>query len=153
MGLKFVGRKSVVVDCRAKLLSGIKWTLVNNSTMEQINCVDDRHAVMRLRDACTSVQEYIDKLEKAKEPEEDDRYSERVCFVNINDTPALLNLLDASDHCVEWDANINNTLSHGDLSIVRIDYLSDRQLLFQEGEKVVFRDEEPETPSHKGEVE
>lgn len=152
MGVKFVGRESVVVDCRAKQLNGIKWTLVNNSTMEQVNCVDGSHAVMRLRDLCTSAREFMDKLVKDKEPKEDDKYSERVCFVNIKDTPALLNLLDASDHCVEWDACTNKTLSHDDISIIRIDYKSDRQLLFQEGDKVVFRDEEPATPEHKEEV-
>lgn len=152
MGLKFVNKGSIIVDCYAARHSGIKWTLVNNIATERIDCMNGRDAVEKLRDACVDVKNYLDKLEKAKDPKEDDKYSERVCFVNIKDTPALLNLLDASDHCVEWDACINNTLSYGDISIVRIDYKSDRQLLFQEGDKVVFRDEESATPEHKEEV-
>lgn len=141
MGLKFVGKDSIVVDCRVARHNGAPWTLIDNRANKRIDCRTGADAVEVLRDACTSVQDYLDKLGKA-EPAKDDGYSERICFVSIDDAPALLNLLDASDHVKEWDATRNGVLSVGERNIVRIDYTSDRQLLFQEGDKVVFRDEE-----------
>lgn len=154
MGLKFVGKGSVVVDCRAAQRNGKQWTLVNNSTMERMYCQIGSDVVEKLMGDCPSVQDYIDKLRKADEKKRDDGYSERICFVSIDDAPVLLNLIDASDHVKEWDATRNGVLSVGERTIVRIDYTSDRQLLFQEGDKVVFRDEDPSTPKdaeHDGE--
>lgn len=142
MGLKFVGRGSVVVDCRAAQRNGMQWTLVNNCTGELMYCQIGVDAVERLRDACQSVRDYLDKLPKEVEQEKDDGYSTRICYVSVDDAPAFLNLLDASDHVKEWDATRNGVLSTGERTVVRIDYKSDRQLLFQEGDKVVFRDEE-----------
>lgn len=149
MGLKFVRKGSVVVDCRVASRNGMEWTLVNNATGERMYCVNGCDAVGRLRDACASVQRYLDDLRKAgeQEQEKDDGYSKRVCFVDIDDAPALLNLLDASDHVKVWNAARNDPLSHGKRDVIRIDYMSDRQLLLQEGGKVVFRDEEPATPA------
>ena len=140
MGLKFVKNGSVVVDCYAARHNSMKWTLVNNLTAERIDCMDGCDAVEKLRGACASVQEYLDKM-KTGEQEKDDGYSKRACFVDVDDAPAFLNLLDASDHVKEWNAKQIDALSHGERGIVRIDYTSDRQLLFQEGDKVVFRDE------------
>ena len=157
MGLKFVGRGSVVVDYRIAQRNGMQWTLVNNCTGERMYCQTGVDAVERLRDECKSVQDYLDKLPKAGEPKKDDGYSIRVCYVGIDDAPAFQNLLDASDHVSELHAERNDLLSSGKHAIVRINYKSDRQLLFQEGDKVVFRDEEPATPAapatpaHEGE--
>lgn len=143
MGLKFVGRGSVVVDCRAAQRNGMQWTLVNNCTGELMYCQIGVDAVERLRDACQSVRDYLDKLHKEGEQEKkDDGYSGRICFVSVDDAPAFLNLLDASDHVATWKATQEVMLSRGERAIVRIDYKSDRQLLFQEGDKLVFRDEE-----------
>jgi hypothetical protein len=140
MGLKFVGKDSIVVDCRVARHNGAPWTLIDNRANKRIDCKTAVDAVEVLRDACASVQDYLDKLGKA-EPAKDDGYSVRVCYVNIDDAPAFLNLLDASDHVSEWHAARNDILSSGEHAIVRIDYKSDRQLLFQEEGKVVFRDE------------
>lgn len=143
MGLKFVDKGSVVVDCRAARHNSMQWTLVNNFTAERTDCMNGCDAVEKLRDACTSVQEYLDKLRKdgEREKEKDDGHSVRVCYVSIDDAPAFLNLLDASEHVSEWHAERNDMLSYGEHCIVRIEYTADRQLLFQEGGKVVFRDE------------
>lgn len=151
MGLKFVGKESVVVDCHAARHNGMRLTLVNNLTMARIDCVDGCDVVEKLRD-CASVQEYLDRLRKEGEQEKkkDDGYSVRVCYVNIDDAPAFLNLLDASDHVSEWHAERNDLLSSGEHAIVRINYKSDRQLLFQEGGKVVFRDERGTRDEPKG---
>lgn len=149
MGLKFVDKGSVVVDCRAAWHNSMQWTLVNNITAERTDCMNGCDAVEKLRDACTSVQEYLDKLRKEGEQKEDNGCRTRVCFVGIEDVPALLNLLDASEHVSKWNAEKNIVLSHGERAIVRIDYSSDRQLLFQEGGKVVFRDEGHEAEKEK----
>jgi len=151
MGLKFVNKGSVIVDCRSAMRNGKSWTLVNNSSMERIYCTSGRDAMGRLRDTCIEVQQYLDELGKDGKQEKDDGYSERICFVSVDDAPAFLNLLDASDHVVTWKATQEVMLSRGERGIVRIDYKSDRQLLFQEGDKVVFRDEEPATPVPEGE--
>ena len=142
MGLKFVNKGCVVVDCADEVCNGKQWTLVNNRTMERIYCQSGVDAVEKLRDACTEVQNYLDELRKEGDKEKTDGYGVRACFVGIDEAPTLVNLLDESDHVVEWRAERNNMLSHGEHYIVRIDYKSDRQLLFQEGGKVVFRDEE-----------
>lgn len=147
MGLKFVNKGSVVVDCYAARHNGMQWTLVNNITAERIDCINGFTAVEKLRDACASVQNYLDKLRKEGEQEKDDGYSERTCFVSIDEAPTFLNLLDASDHVTKWNATRSAMLSRDERCIVEIAYTSDRQLLFQEGEKVVFRDEEPATPA------
>lgn len=150
MGLKFVNKGSVIVDCRSAMRNGKSWTLVNNSSMERMYCVDGCDAVGRLRDDCKSVQDYLDKLRReGAQEKKDDGYSVRVCYVSIDDAPAFLNLLDASDHVSEWHAERNDLLSSGKHAIVRIDYKSDRQLLFQEEGKVVFRDEEPNKDAEK----
>ena len=143
MGLKFVDKGSVVVDCRVAKSNGMQWTLVNNTTAERINCMNGCDAVEKLRDACISVQNYLDDLRKdgKREKEKDDGHSVRVCYVSIDDAPAFLNLLDASEHVSEWHAERNDMLSYGEHRIVRLEYTADRQLLFQEGNKVVFRDE------------
>ena len=149
MGLKFVNKGSVIVDCRIAQRNGMQWTLVNNLTMERTYCRGGCDAVEKLRDACQSVQGYLDKLRKDVEPKKDDGYSERTCFVSVDDTPALLNLLDASDHVAKWKATHEVMLSRSDRAIIRINYKSDRQLLFQEGDKVVFRDEEAHNDAGK----
>ena len=148
MGLKFVNKGSVVVDCRAAMRSGRSWTLVNNSSMERIYCASGRDAVDRIRDYCIEVQQYLDKLGKAGEQEKDDGNKTRTCFVSIYDAPALLNLLDTSDHVSDWNADRDDMLSIGERGIIRIDYRSDRQLLFQVDGNVVFRDEEPANQSN-----
>ena len=151
MGLKFVNKGSVIVDCCAARHDGMHWTLVNNLTMERIDCTNGCDVVKRLKD-CVPVPEYLDKLREAGEQEEaetDNGYSERICHVSIDDAPAFLNLIDASDHVTEWNAMRNDMLSRGERAIIRIEYKSDRQLLFQEGDKVVFRDEEPSARSEK----
>lgn len=150
MGLKFVNKGSVVVDCRAAMRNGMPWTLVNNSSMERIYCASGRDAVDSLRDYCIEVQQYLDELGKDGEQKKDDGYKTRICFVGIDDAPALLNLLDASDHVSKWNAKRSDILCSGERCIFRIDYRSDRQLLFQVDGKVVFRDEEPATPAHAG---
>lgn len=152
MGLKFVNKGSVVVDCRATQRKGMMWTLVNNITMERMYCQCGCDVVEKLRDASPAARNYLKKLCKAGKPEnaKDDGYSIRVCYVGIDDAQALMNLLAASDHVVEASACRDNVLSHGERSILRVEYKSDRQLLFQEGDKVVFRDEEPATPANKG---
>lgn len=161
MGLKFVSSDSVVVDCYAARHNGMQWTLVNNLTMERIDCETGIYAVDKLRYACPSVQTYLDALHKAnapeKEPKKDDGYVERTCHVSVDDAPALLNLLDASGHVTHWRATRSAVLSRKDCVVIQLDYTSDRQLLFQEDGKVVFRDEEPAppaapaTPAHAGE--
>lgn len=154
MGLKFVNKWSVVVDCRAARHNSMQWTLVNNITTERIDCMNGCVAVEKLRDVCSSVQNYLEnlgKLDKNEEQEKYDGYKNWICFVDIGDVPAILNMLDASDYVVEWKSERNNTLSYGKRCIVRIDYKSDRQLLFQEGDKVVFRDKELANPSREGE--
>lgn len=148
MGLKFVNNESVVVDCRDARRRDMQWTLVNNHTMERMDCKSGCDAVEKLRDACFSVKEYLDNLGKAEKCEDDDKYSKWTFYVHINDAPALLNMLDASDHVNEWNAARNDLLSR-ERVIVRINYTSDRQLLFQEGNKVVFRDDEPNNEDGK----
>lgn len=148
MGLKFVNERSIVVDCHDAWRKGMYWTLVNNGTMERVDCKSGCEAVERLKDTCIEVQQYLDELGKAGEQEKDDGYKTRACFVSIDDAPALLNLLDASDHVSEWNARRNDMLCSGERCIIRIDYRSDRQLLFQVDGNVVFRDEEPANPSN-----
>lgn len=147
--LKFVKKGSVVVDCRIARQNGKAWTLVNNCTGERMYCQNGVDAVERLRDNCKSVQDYLDELGKDRKQEKDDGYSGRVCFVSVDDAPAFLNLLDASDHVATWKATQEVMLSRSDRAILRIDYKSDRQLLFQEGGKVVFRDEEAHNDAGK----
>jgi hypothetical protein len=143
MGLKFVNSGSVIVDCNAARRDG-DWTLVNNRTMDRINCRNGIAVVDKLRRICPSVQSYLDEPYKPKAPE---NVKARVFYVSTEDAPALLNLLATSEYVLEWDASRSSVISSGDRPVIRIEYKSDRQLLFQEGDKVVFRDEDTATQS------
>lgn len=130
MRIKLVNKDSLVVDCHAAMKDGRRWTLIDNETGERTDFRTAGGIASYLRDnAGVGAQEDV----------EGPKYKTWAFFVDRDAAPSLLNLLDASDHAIEWKVRKlgNDTL---DSRIVRIDYKSDRQLLFQEDGNAVFRD-------------
>lgn len=138
MRIKLVNEGSLIVDCHNAMKNGKRWTLVDNKTEERTDFQASGEIVSHLR--CEAdVKAYIDELAgvRAQEAEENAKCKMWAFFVDKGAAPALLNLLDASSHVVEWEVRRMDNILNSD--VVRIDYKSDRQLLFQKGGNAVFR--------------
>ena len=139
MGLRFVNKDSVVVDCYGNRHSRKNWTLVNNITGEVQDFGSSRDVVTHLKEASPDVKAYIADL---VDGEKERRKVKTWTFLLRREiAPAIVNRLDASEHVTEWGTKPVDALSSKDTAIIRIDYASDKQLLFQDGEDVVFKDE------------
>lgn len=140
MGLRFVNKDAVVVDCRGNRHSGKRWTLVDNITGEIQDFGSDRDVVTHMKEASSDVEAYIGELVDGEK--ERRKVKKWAFFLRREIAPAIVNRLDASEHVSEWEIKSIDALSGKDTTIVRINYAADRQMLFQDGEDVVFKDDE-----------
>jgi len=139
MGLRFVNKDSVVVDCYSNRHGRKAWTLVNNLTGEAQDFGSSRDVVTHLKEASPDVKAYIaDLVDGEKERR---KFKTWAFFLRREIAPAIVNRLDASEHVSEWEIKPVDALSSKDTAIIRVNYTADKQLLFQDGEDVVFKDE------------
>lgn len=140
MGLRFVNRDSVVVDCYGNRHGRKLWTLVNNVTGEVQDFGSALDVVMRMKEANPEVVgAYIGELVDGEK--ERRKFKNWAFFLRREIAPAIVNRLDASEHVSEWEIKPIDTLSSKDTTIIRLNYTADKQMLFQDGEDVVFKDE------------
>lgn len=139
MGLRFVNKDSVVVDCYGNRHSRKTWTLVNNVTGEVHDFGSALNVVEHMKEANLDVEAYIAKLVDGEK--ERRKFKNWAFFLRREIAPAIVNRLDASEHVSEWEIKPIDTLSSKDTTIIRLNYTADKQMLFQDGEDVVFKDE------------
>ena len=139
MGLRFVNKDAAVVDCRGNRRSGKRWTLVDNSTGEVQDFGSDRDVVRHMKEPSSDVEAYIGELVDGEK--ERRKVKSWAFFLRREIAPAIVNRLDASEHVSAWEIKSIDALSGKDATIVRINYTADRQMLFQNGEDVVLKDE------------
>ena len=131
MGFMWINKK-VTVNCKKNHDNDKRLTLVDNKFGEVHDFSVSTELLKYLLDAgFTGVENYIDGLVEKKFEDEQEKRKWRTFyfFVKKCNAPYIVNKMDSSEYVKSWEIHEEDMFK--DEGMVRIEYVADKQILFQ----------------------
>ena len=138
MGFMWIN-KDVKVNCKENYKNDKRLTLVDNKYGEAHDFGLSTDLLKYLLDeGFSGVENYVNELveKKFNEEKENRKWKTYSFFVKKCDVPYIVNKIDPSEHVKSWDIHDDGMFT--DEGMVEIEYVADKQILFQKTDGVLI---------------
>lgn len=135
----FMWDKTVKVNCKENYKNDRRLTLVDNKYGETHDFSISTDLLKYLLDeGFTGVENYIDELVEKKFEDEQEKRKWRTYYFHVKkfNAPYIVNRIDYSEHVKSWEIHEDDMFK--DEGLVRIEYVADKQVLYQEADGIAI---------------
>jgi hypothetical protein len=130
--------KKTTVDCGRYNKDGFAFTLVTNSNGQAVPFVNSARLFEYLVDTFPLAQgELKNRMSEICEKEGSNKWRTYKFYASRDVGPLLINQFDGSSHVKNWKVHDSNAFGKNDMVV--IEYVADKQILFQTSDGVLVR--------------